>query len=400
MNTPAKPTLVTAEQQPPKMPTIEAGKRVQAIVPTSFEDAWRIANVAVKSGMAPKDIDTPEKAMVCIMHGMEVGLPPMASLQSIAVINGRPTIWGDAAIGLVKSSGLCEYINEWEEPRDGNPTAICATKRKGEDKPVTRTFSLNDQVTANLANKPIHKQYPTRMRQMRARAFCLRDTYADVLKGLHIREEVMDYDTTTPNAVPPVPLPPPSDTVAPQRATVAAGAADVVIWEDTAADLESVLAPPPIPPVPTAKEVVPIEPTQHGSTLNTQSRKEVMPSEPTNPEPVATRPVTDMPDIPPEIDRRPKPAQPTPPPPAVEPPHTPEPPKPVDWTNTRLLPDDQWLRDLDGAFGGCEDLASFGEQQAKIMAPQHGKVSKEAWSKAVATMNQHMVRITEALTKG
>ena len=36
-------------------------------------------------------------------------------------------------------------------------------------------------------------QYPKRMRQMRARAFALRDVFADILKGMPIAEELQDY---------------------------------------------------------------------------------------------------------------------------------------------------------------------------------------------------------------
>ena len=71
---------------------LKAGNSIAPIVPTSFEDAYRFANVVVKAGMAPKSLDTAEKAMVAIMHGLEVGLTPMAALQSIAVVNGMPTI--------------------------------------------------------------------------------------------------------------------------------------------------------------------------------------------------------------------------------------------------------------------------------------------------------------------
>src|SRR3546814_4979258 len=36
-------------------------------------------------------------------------------------------------------------------------------------------------------------QYPQRMRQMRARAWAMRDGFADVLKGIGIAEEVRDF---------------------------------------------------------------------------------------------------------------------------------------------------------------------------------------------------------------
>jgi hypothetical protein len=192
--------------QPPRPPAIISGGAARGIVPQTFEDAWRIAGLVVEAGMTPDGIDTREKAMIAIMQGLEVGMPPMMALQSIAVINKRPTIWGDGALGLCRGSGLLEVFKEFEEERDGSLTAVCQVKRRGEDQ-VERTFSVADATTANLINKAIWKLYPKRMRQMRARAFALRDTFADVLKGLQIREEVQDYEMkdVTPGTAPLVP---------------------------------------------------------------------------------------------------------------------------------------------------------------------------------------------------
>ena len=139
--------------------------------------------------------------MVAIMHGLEVGLTPMCALQSIAVINGKPTIYGDGAIGLVRGSGLLEWIEEIEETRPGiGLAAVCRVKRRGEPQPIERIFSEADAKKAGLWNKRGHKgedtpwiTYPRRMLLMRARAFALRDGFADVLKGLGIKEEVEDY---------------------------------------------------------------------------------------------------------------------------------------------------------------------------------------------------------------
>src|SRR5581483_6605716 len=96
-------------------PNLVAGARPMAIVPQTMDEAYRLAKAICMAGMAPKGLDTPERAMVAIMHGMEVGLTPMAALQRIAVVNGRPTIWGDGAMGLVRGSGLCEWVKEWFE---------------------------------------------------------------------------------------------------------------------------------------------------------------------------------------------------------------------------------------------------------------------------------------------
>jgi hypothetical protein len=199
-----------AERKP--LPAIVAGNRVQAIVPTDFDSAYRIAQAVCHAGMAPESFDTPEKAFVAVMHGLEVGLPPMQALQSIAVINGRPSIWGDGAIGLVRGSGLCEWISERIDGEGDARVAICEAKRRGEPKPVVGKFSVGQAKLASLwSKKGPWTSYPERMLQMRARAFALRDGFADVLRGLHIAEEVQDIieprDITPPPAssVPPSP---------------------------------------------------------------------------------------------------------------------------------------------------------------------------------------------------
>ena len=197
---------VTTIEQPPRLPIMQAGGHVRPIVPQNFEDAFRVANAVCKAGMAPRGLETPEKAMVAIMHGLEVGLTPMNALQSIAVVNGRPTIWGDGAIGLVRGSGLLEWMDETFEGAEGTDSfkAICLAKRRGEPKPVRGEFSIADARKAALFGKAgPWQQYPKRMLQMRARAFALRDGFADVLKGLAIKEEVDD--------IPTAPKPPPPD---------------------------------------------------------------------------------------------------------------------------------------------------------------------------------------------
>jgi hypothetical protein len=169
-----------------------------------MDSCYRLAKAVCMAGMAPKGLDTPEKAMVAIMHGLEIGLTPMAALQRIAVVNGRPTIWGDGAVGLVRGSGLCEFINEQIHGEGDKRVATCEAKRRGEKSPVVRSFSVQDAKQAGLWGKAgPWQQYPERMLQMRARAFALRDLFADVLGGLYLREEL--EETTPARPTPPDP---------------------------------------------------------------------------------------------------------------------------------------------------------------------------------------------------
>ncbi len=163
---------------------------------TSFEALQRFAAMVAASGLAPKDMTRMETIAIAIEMGLEVGLKPMQALQNVAVINGRPSIWGDAALALVEASGLLEDIHEtWTgKPYEDDYTAVVVVKRKGRSHPTERTFSIVDAKTAGLWKKAgPWTTAPKRMLQMRARAFALRDTFADVLRGLSIAEEVQDY---------------------------------------------------------------------------------------------------------------------------------------------------------------------------------------------------------------
>lgn len=193
---------VPAEIEPkpaPKVPVATGGK-VAAFVPSTIEEAWRLAGALAASGMTPKAYGPDQnKIMVGIMAGAEVGLTPFAALQSIAVIGNNPSLWGDGALALVQASGLLE---DMEETDDGQ-TATCRVNRAGRTTPIIKTFSMEDAKKAGLAGKAgPWTQYPARMRQMRARAFALRDGFSDVLKGLHIAEEARDYIAMPGEALP------------------------------------------------------------------------------------------------------------------------------------------------------------------------------------------------------
>ncbi|RRU17869.1 recombinase RecT [Stenotrophomonas sp. 278] len=157
--------------------------------PQTFEQALQFSDILAESDLVPKDFKgKPGNCLIAMQWGAELGLKPLQALQNIAIINGRPALWGDAVIALVRSSPLCEYITE----SDDGGTAVCRVKRRGESEEV-RTFSMEDAKAAGLAGKQgPWTQYPKRMRQMRARAFALRDVFPDVLRGMPIAEEVMD----------------------------------------------------------------------------------------------------------------------------------------------------------------------------------------------------------------
>jgi hypothetical protein len=194
----------------PALPTLVSGGTIRPIVPQDFDQAWRIGNAISKAGMQPPGLETAEKVTIAILAGMEVGLPPMQAIQSIAIINNRPSIYGDGALALVRASGLLESMDERLDGQEDAQTATCSVKRRGERNPVVRTFSVADAKKAGLwTRKGPWEHYPQRMLAMRARAFALRDGFADVLRGLGVAEEQADIV----KAAALQPGPPPDDAI-------------------------------------------------------------------------------------------------------------------------------------------------------------------------------------------
>jgi hypothetical protein len=182
------------------MSTEISTQRASGLALQSFDDAFRFAKMVAASDFAPKEFKgKPESCLLAMQHGAEARLTPMQSLQSIAVINGRPTIWGDAALALVQSSPVCEYVREYTEGDGDNMAAVCEAKRRGYPAPTTVRFSVADAKKAGLWGKSgPWTQYPIRMLQLRARGFALRNAFADALRGLITAEEAQDYPTHEP----------------------------------------------------------------------------------------------------------------------------------------------------------------------------------------------------------
>jgi hypothetical protein len=200
MTTEQQPTLVGAtavyhpEAAPPSQPTLSLTSSIEEME-KRFGFAKKIAQLMADSALVPKDFQgSPANCFIAIQMGAELGLGPFQAVQSIAVVNGRPSVWGDALLGLVRASGKLVHIREWIEKTDDGrgEVAHCEVMRRGDKEPTLRSFSMQDAARASLLKKPIWMAYPLRMLQMRARAYALRDAFADVMKGISVAEEMQD----------------------------------------------------------------------------------------------------------------------------------------------------------------------------------------------------------------
>jgi hypothetical protein len=169
---------------------------------TSMADLWSLARVYVAAGTVPVDFKGDiAKTFVALQVGSEVGMQPMQALKATMLVNGYPSLFGDGPIGLVLASGQMEDQRaEWLGPDpaetgefvDANGYRYTA-KRKGIESPSSYVFTVADAKRAGLWGKSTTwTRHPKRMLHARARAFVLRDLFADVLGGYSIAEEMLD----------------------------------------------------------------------------------------------------------------------------------------------------------------------------------------------------------------
>lgn len=178
-------------------------------LPQTFSQLHEFVKTIADAGMCPKNHcgadGKPNLASMkaAIIFGDTLGVGPLASLRNVSVINGMPCVWGDLALSLVKVHP--QFVDVIEEEIEGGWR--CTVKRRGK-KDVVRSFTVAEAKKAGLweaqnvsDNRRKYSpwvKYPSRMLQMRARGFALRDQFPDAFSGVGITEEYIDIEVEQP----------------------------------------------------------------------------------------------------------------------------------------------------------------------------------------------------------
>jgi len=183
------------EIQTTKSPTpIGAFQGSRALMFNTLTEIHNFATMVCKTDLAPKAYKgKPEDATIAIIYGMEIGLPPMASLQNIAVVNGSPSVYGDGQLSLVQASGKYEWHKSSYKGTFPNDdfTAIFEVKRVGATESVVKEYSVADAKRAGLWGKAgTWTTNPKLMILYKPKSYALREAFADVLKGMKSNEEL------------------------------------------------------------------------------------------------------------------------------------------------------------------------------------------------------------------
>tara|TARA_Y100001938_G_scaffold150846_1_gene243786 strand:+ start:3981 stop:4691 length:711 start_codon:yes stop_codon:yes gene_type:complete len=175
--------MVLARQQE------EVGAR--GIVLHSFEDLKRFCSASAASGYF-KDAQDVAKAIVKVQAGMELGVPPIASMAGIHIVEGKPTLSSGLIASRIKASGKYRFIVkkhtetecelEFKEKLDGSWETVGVS-----------SFTMSDATKAGIGGRTNWKRYPKNMLFARAISNGARWYCADIFTGaIYTTEEIQD----------------------------------------------------------------------------------------------------------------------------------------------------------------------------------------------------------------
>ncbi len=160
------------------------------LMPQTFGEKYKMAQILSQSGLIPQGLNTPEKVCVALQWGHELGLSPMVAVNNVAVINGKPTLSADIMGAVVKRSpeyGGIEWI------KNSDTEAECKILRilpNGKTESIVSRFTIEDATKAGLAGRDVWRKYPKRMLKHRCLSYGLKDMFPDLLAGLYTPEEM------------------------------------------------------------------------------------------------------------------------------------------------------------------------------------------------------------------
>ena len=127
------------------------------------------------------DVKSQAQAMVKVMAGAEIGLPPFASMSGIHIVNGKPTLGANLIATLVKNDPRYDY----RVKRSDNEACVLTWYEGG--KPVGESmFTIQEANAAGLTSKQTWKAYASDMLFARALTRGARRYAPGILSLIHI----------------------------------------------------------------------------------------------------------------------------------------------------------------------------------------------------------------------
>jgi hypothetical protein len=151
----------------------------------SITEKITYAQHLAQSGLLPRSYQrNPANVLFAVEYGAMLGLPPMAAINGIHVIEGKPTASSALMSALVRRAGHRLRVTGNDEK-----ATVQIVRRDDPDFTFESVWTLDRAKQAGLVGKDVWKKYPAAMLKARAISECARDACEEALAGVHYTAE-------------------------------------------------------------------------------------------------------------------------------------------------------------------------------------------------------------------
>jgi hypothetical protein len=126
-------------------------------------------------------------ATAAVLQGITLGLDPLTALQQIYIIHGRPGMYTEAMVALVKGHGHEIWTEDISDSR-----AVVSGRRKGATQIERVTITMDQAKKAGWTTNQAYTKTPQDMLYARAAGRVAKRVAPDVLLGITSVEEIQD----------------------------------------------------------------------------------------------------------------------------------------------------------------------------------------------------------------
>lgn len=163
----------------------------------TFKLAYQMAQGLAQSTLVPQTFqNNPSNCLIALEQSNRLGISPMAVMQNLYIVQGKPSFSSSFVIGLINASGKYDMELQFdEEEKDGKPYACtCWTTLDGRKvNGIKITMDMADKEGWSKKNGSKWVTMPQVMLRYRAASFFARMNCPELSIGLYTKEELDDF---------------------------------------------------------------------------------------------------------------------------------------------------------------------------------------------------------------
>lgn len=198
------------ETEPSLIPAVQAHSGISIItdIPV-FEHMWRIARIFAASDIVPKQfVGNEPNCFIAVEMSNRMGINPVALMQNMAIVNGRPTLEAKLITALINDSGV--FLDDLEYEIEGAEPGW----NKAASKPVDPSYRVRAHAVKKSTGERLYGEWigwdmvqgegwqskngskwltmPGQMFRYRAASFFSKIYCTNITLGMQTREEMED----------------------------------------------------------------------------------------------------------------------------------------------------------------------------------------------------------------